>query len=92
MRDAITYYYYKPDEMEYLTNVLSYISYKHNVSLSRVRDCLNSCIRPFNNTSFSDKNEVYNALYSNGDSLSLKDFLERIVYYLIRIKKKGRLF
>lgn len=92
MKDAITYCYYKPDELEYLTNVLKYISYKYNVSISRVRDCLNSSIRPFNNTSLTYTNELYNSLYNNGHSLSLKDFLERVVYYLIRVKKKGRLF
>lgn len=93
MRDAITYCYYRPDELEFLNNVLKYLAYKYNVPESRVRDALKSSIRPFNNTNvFGSSYDLYKILYNNGYKLSLKDFLERIVLYLIREKKKGRLF
>lgn len=93
MRDAITYCYYRPDELEFLTTVLKYLAYKYNVPESRVRDSLKSCIRPFNNASeYSCPDDLFKVLYNNGHKLSLKDFLERIVFYLIRVKKKGRLF
>lgn len=93
MRDAITYCYYKPDELEFLNTILKHLAYKYNVPESRVRDSLKSCIRPFNNASeYSCSADLYNVLSNNGHPLSLKDFLERIVFYLIRVKKKGRLF
>lgn len=93
MRDAITYCYYRPDELEFLNTVLKYLAFKYKVPESRVRDSLKSCIRPFNNTNIlNSSNELYIVLYNNGDKLSLKDFLERIVFYLIRVKKKGRIF
>ena len=93
MKDAITYYYYRPNELEFLTNVLKYLAYKYNVPESRVRDSLKSSIRPFNNnTVYTCPPDLYKVLYNNGNRLSLKDFIERIVYYLIRTKNKGRLF
>lgn len=93
MKDAISYCYYRPDELEFLNTVLKYLAYKYKVPESRVRDALKSCIRPFNNTDiYGCSDELYKVLYNNGNRLSLKDFLERIVFYLIRIKKKGRLF
>lgn len=93
MRDAITYCYYRPDELEFLATVLKYLAYKYNVPESRVRDSLKSCIRPFNNASeYSCPDDLFKVLYNNGHKLSLKDFLERIVFYLIRVKKKGRSF
>lgn len=92
MKDAITYCYYKPYKMEYLKNVLIFIAYKYNVPVSRVRDTLNSSIRPYNNTSLAYAKDLYQALYNNGHKLSLKDFLDRVVSYLIRVKKKGSLF
>ena len=89
MKDAITYCYYRPDELEFLNNVLKYLAYKYNVPETRVRDCLKSCIRPFNNTNILNQySDLYAVLYNNGNKLSLKDFLERIVFYLIRTKKK----
>lgn len=92
MKDAIIYCYYRPDQLEFLTNVLKYIAYKNKIPESRVRDCLKSSIRPLNHTSLSQTHELYKVLYNNGHSISLKDFLERLVFYLIKIKKKGRLF
>lgn len=93
MKDAITYCYYRPYELEYLKNVIAYISYKYNIPFSRARDSLTSCIRPFNNTSLSKSNELYYNLYNNGvENISLKNFLDKIVSYLITIKKEGRLF
>lgn len=93
MKDAITYCYYRPDELEFLNNILKYLAYKYNVPESRARDALKSCIRPFNNTNiYGCSDELYETMYNKGNDLSLKDFLERIVLYLIRVKKKGRLF
>lgn len=93
MKKAITYCYYKPDELEHLNNILKYLAYEFNITESKVRDSLNGCIRPFNNASEYDcPDELFKMLYNHGYKLSLKDFLERIVLYLIRVKKKGRLF
>lgn len=93
MRDAIIYCYYRPDELEFLNTVLKYLAYKYDVPESRVRDSLKSCIRPFNNTTvYSCSNDLLKVLYNNGNRLSLKDFIERIVFYLIRTKNKGRIF
>ena len=67
--------------------------YAHNNFHHQLRDCLNASIRPFNNSNeYSCSDELITILDNNGNKLSLKDFLERIVFYLIRIKKKGRLF
>lgn len=93
IKDAITYCYYRPDELEYLNNILKYLAYQYNTTESQVRDSMNGCIRPFNNVSEYDcPADLYKVLYNHGHKLSLKDFLERIVLYLIRVKKKGRLF
>lgn len=93
MKDSIIYCYYRPNELEFLNTVLKHLAYKYNIPESRARDALNSCIRPFNNTNiYGCSDELYNILYNKGNSLSLKDFLEKIVLYLIRTKKKGRLF
>ena len=93
MKDAITYCYYRPDELELLNNVLQYLAYKYNVPESRVRDTIKNCIRPFNNTNeYNCPQDLLKVLYNRGYKLSPKDFLERIVLYLIREKKKGRLF
>lgn len=93
MKKAITYCYYKPDELEFLNNILKYLAYEYNTTPSQVRDSMNACIRPFNNScEYSCSDELFNILYNNGHKLSLKDFLQRIVFYLIKTKKKGRLF
>ncbi len=93
MKDAITYCYYRPDELELLNNVLQYLAYKYNVPESRVRDTIKNCIRPFNNTNeYNCPQDLLKVLSNGGHKLSPKDFLERIVLYLIREKKKGRLF
>lgn len=93
MKKAITYCYYRPDELEFLNNILKYLAYEFNTTESQVRDSMNGCIRPFNNSSeYSCSDELFNVLYNNGHKLSLKDFLQRIVFYLIKVKKKGRLF
>ena len=93
MKKAISYCYYRPDKLEYLNNVLKYLAYEFNSTESQIRDCLNASIRPFNNSNeYNCSDELIAILYNNGNKLSLKDFLERIVFYLIRIKKKGRLF
>lgn len=93
MKDAITYCYYKPEEMEILNTILKHLAYKYDVPESRVKDALTSSIRPFNNVNeYTCSKELLEALYNNGHKLSLKDFLQRIVLYLIKTKKKGRLF
>ena len=93
MKKAISYCYYRPDKLEYLNNVLKYLAYEFNTTDSQVRDSLNASIRPFNSSNkYTCPDDLINALYNynNGYKLSLKDFLESIVIYLI--KKKGRLF
>ena len=93
MKKAIIYCYYRPEELEYLNNVLNYLAFEFNTTYSQVRDSLNACIRPFNRASeYNCPNELFKMLYNNGHKLSLKDFLERIVIYLIKTKKQGRMF
>ncbi len=93
MKKAITYCYYKPEELEYLKNILKYLAYEFNTTESQVRDSMYACIRPFKNASeYNCSQELFNMLHNNGYKLSLKKFLEIIVLYLIRKKKKGRLF
>lgn len=93
MKKAIIYCYYRPDTLEYLNNILKYLAYEFNTTESQVRDSMNACIRPFNSINeYNCTDELFRVLYNNGHKLTLKDFLERIVFYLIRIKKKGRLF
>lgn len=89
MRDAIYYCYYKPEELEFLRNILKYLSFKYVVPESRIRDSLNSYIRTFNHKTHELSAELSYILNCK-HSLSLKEFLEKIVFYLIR--KKGRLF
>ena len=70
-----------------------YLAYEFNTTESQVRDSLNASIRPFNNSfEYNCPDDLIKVLYNNGRKLSLKDFLERIVIYLIKTKKKGRLF
>lgn len=83
MKKAITYCYYRPEELEYLNNVLNYLAFEFNTTYSQVRDSLNACIRPFNRASeYNCPNELFKMLYNNGHKLSLKDFLERIDYLI----------
>lgn len=92
MRDAIIYCYYRPNELEFLNNILKHLSYQYQVPITRIRDALNSSIRPFNSTQiYKCPIDLTNLLYTN-NNLSLKDFLERIVFYLIKEKQKGRIF
>lgn len=93
IKKAIIYCYYRPDELEYLNNILKYLAYEFNSSEYKIRDSMNGCIRPFNSANEYDcPDDLVRILYNHGHKLSLKDFLERIVFYLIRVKKKGRLF
>ena len=93
MKKAITYCYYRPEESGQLIAVLKYLAYEFNTTESQVRDSMNGCIRPFNNSNdYSCSKELFKVLYNNGQKLSLKEFLQRVVIYLIREKKKGRLF
>jgi len=90
MRDAIIYCYYKPEELEFLKNILKFLSFKYLVPESRIRDSLNSYIRTFNRKNHNLPIELYNTLENNIHNISLKDFIGRIVFYLM--KKKGRSF
>lgn len=91
--DAITYCYYRPEQLERLNNVFIYLSFEHKNSKSQIRDAMNACIRPFNSSSdYTCSEELLKALFPNGHKCSLKNFLEKVVIYLIKEKKKGRLF
>lgn len=93
IKKAITYCYYRPEQLEFLNTILKYLAYEFNTTESQVRDSMNGCIRPFNNSNeYNCSIELFEMLNNNGHKLTLKDFLERIVIYLIKIKKKGRLF
>ncbi|HCF34700.1 MAG TPA: hypothetical protein DER15_05130 [Clostridiales bacterium] len=93
IKKAITYCYYRPEELEFLNTILKYLAYEFNTTEAQVRDSMNGCIRTFNSVSEYDcPPELFRILHNNGYKLSLKDFLQRIVFYLIRIKKKGRIF
>ena len=93
IKKAITYCYYRPEELEVLNDILKYLAYEFNTTESQVRDSMNGCIRPFNNSNeYSCSKELINILHNNGHKLSLKEFLRRIVFYLIKTKKKGRIF
>lgn len=93
IKKAIIYCYYRPEELAVLNDILKYLAYEFNTTESQVRDSMNGCIRPFNNSNdYSCSAELINILHNNGDKLSLKEFLQRIVFYLIKTKKKGRIF
>lgn len=93
IKKAIIYCYYKPEELEFLNTILKYLAFEFNTTETQVRDSMNACIRPFNNSNeYTCSNELYKVLNNNGYKLTLKDFLQRIVFYLIRTKKKGRIF
>ena len=42
MKKAIIYCYYRPEELEYLNNVLNYLAFEFNTTYSQVRDSLNA--------------------------------------------------
>ncbi|MBQ2917151.1 MAG: hypothetical protein IJE59_03125 [Clostridia bacterium] len=91
--EAITYCYYRPEQLEFLNDVLIYLSFQFKTSKSQIRDAMNASIRPFNNSSnYTCSEELLKALFPNGHNCSLKDFLVKIVLHLIKEKKKGRLF
>ena len=93
MRDAIIYCYYHPDRLEFLSNILLLLSALYNVPITKVRDSLYSSIRTFNNShSLDTSNYLYGILYNGHSNISLKDFLERIVIYLLKTKRKGQIF
>ncbi len=90
MRDAIIYCYYQPDKLEFLNNVLKMLSSVYNVPVSKIRDSLNGSIRTLNNsTSLSTSNELYKMLMADNNKITLKVFLEKIVLYLIKSKRKS---
>lgn len=90
---AIEYCYYRLEKLEFLNDVLNYLSLEFETSKSQIRDAMNASIRPFNNSNnYTCSPELLNALFPNGHSCSLKDFLIKIVLHLHKEKKKGRLF
>ena len=90
MRDAIIYCYYNLDKLEFLNSVFTILSDLYNVPELKIRDTLNSCIRTFNNsTTLNTSNELYRFLCNDGNKITLKSFLEKIVFYLIKAKRKG---
>lgn len=92
MRDIILYYYDHSDEMEFLNDIQEKIARKNKTTKTKVRDALNSYIRKIKTSNFSSySTELDKILYNNGYTPSLKDFVHRIVLYIIREKENGRL-
>ena len=92
MRDIILYYYDHSDEMEFLNDIQEKIARKNKTTKTKVRDALNSYIRKIKTSSFSSySTELNKIIYNNGYTPSLKDFVHRIVLYIIREKENGRL-
>ena len=92
MRDIILYYYDHSDEMEFLNDIQEKIARKNKTTETKVRDALNSYIRKIKTSSFSSySTELNKILYNNGYTTSLKDFVHRIVLYIIREKENVRL-
>lgn len=92
MRDIILYYYDHSDEMEFLNDIQEKIARKNKTTKTKVRDALNSYIRKIKTSSFSSySTELNKILYNNSYTTSLKDFVHRIVLYIIREKENGRL-
>ncbi len=90
MKDAIIYCYYNLDQLESLNNIFLMLSSLYNVPPQKIRDTLNSSIRTFNNsTALNTSNELYKALCNHKNQVTLKSFLEKIVFYLIKSKRKG---
>lgn len=93
MKSAINYCYYNPNELETLNNILKHISFEQNIPMTRVRDTLNSSLRHFSNTAIVSKKINLESAFGNSlDNITLKTFLDRITLYLIREKKKGKIF
>ena len=92
MRDIILYYYDHSNEMEFLNDIQEKIARENKTTETKVRDALNSYIRKIKTSSFSSySTELDKILYNNGYTPSLKDFVHRIVLYIIREKENGRL-
>ena len=92
MRDIILYYYDHSNEMEFLNDIQEKIARENKTTETKVRDALNSYIRKIKTSSFSSySTELNKVLYNNGYTPSLKDFVHRIVLYIIREKENGRL-
>lgn len=75
-----------------MNTIIDYISYQHSITRIKVRDALYGFLRQLNLTDFSNLPNELTLLLNNYENISLKKFLERIVLYLIRAKKKGRIF
>ncbi len=91
MRDIILYYYDHLNEMEFLNDVQEKIARENKTTETKVRDALNSYIRKIKTSHFSSySTELDKILYNNGYAPSLKDFVQRIVTYIIREKENGR--
>jgi len=92
MRDIILYYYDHSNEMKFLNDIQEKIARENKTTETKVRDALNSYIRKIKTSNFSSySTELDKILYNNGYTPSLKDFVHRIVLYIIREKENGRL-
>lgn len=92
MRDIILYYYDHSNEMEFLNDIQEKIARENKTTETKVRDALNGYIRKIKTSNFSSySTELDKILYNNGYTPSLKDFVHRIVLYIIREKENGRL-
>lgn len=92
MRDIILYYYDHSNEMEFLNDIQEKNARENKTTETKVRDALNSYIRKIKTSNFSSySTELDKILYNNGYTPSLKDFVHRIVLYIIREKENGRL-
>lgn len=92
MRDAIINCYYNPNKLEFLNDILQLLSTSYNVPSTKIRDSLNSSIRTFNSThSLEHSHYLYNVLYNGNNNISLKNFIEKIVIYLLKTKRKDHI-
>ena len=92
LKDAIIYCYYKPNQLEFLNTIIEHIAYEHKVSKIKVRDSLYNSLQPFKSLDLSRfPNEIKLIFFDNSD-ITLKKFLEKLVFYLIKSKREGKIF
>lgn len=91
LEEAIIYCYYNQDALEKFDTILEIVGYKHCISKEQVRDAIRACLKSYNSVShnyFSKDLEML--LYNDGNNITPKQFLQRIVIYLSHIKKKEK--